>query len=219
MPREPQIGQRRRLSALFGRVGKAARRRSRQMSSAFLPSFTSTPQSGIPQKHSYGSDYFLCTGEGGLRGHILRHAWTMSEESNSNHSKLSSVIVPTNTPQFQVPIAPPRHRSRTNRGVSLTSVPSNSPSHKSWYFKIFRPLVFFINLIIFALGFGVDLVFFLHCFPFAVGLYRLTDFTVVAPALFLFMSNFITLLFCSMIHGFAIRCYKNFHPLQEIDMF
>lgn len=133
------LGRRRRLSALFGRVGKAARRQSLLMSASFFPSSSSTPRQATsslkqrpPDSSSLSSDTASAatprlqrTTSGGTTGNARDDA--LSEQSKI---WLTSESL-KNSSEFRVPVAPPRNRTRQNRAVSLNSL---SVKQKRWFF-------------------------------------------------------------------------------------
>ncbi|VDM96541.1 unnamed protein product [Thelazia callipaeda] len=129
-------GSKHRLSSLFGRVGKAARRQSLLMSTSFFPSITSTPRSTISSKKQY-----ILTDESNhrLQSKLQPSPSYLTRTSNPtipvdenigsvNDNDTSSTSQVTTSSEFRVPVPPPRNKASRNRALSLNSV---SLSHKN----------------------------------------------------------------------------------------
>lgn len=135
---EARFGRKHRLSALFGRVGKAARRQSLLMSSSFFPSTTSTPRPALssvkPQLIVDSSDQ--------LRNKATTSRLQRSSsdtvarntmDGNDNAFVQSGMSRTTESPEFRIPVAPPRNRARCNQVISSNSTSSRQ---KSWSFSL-----------------------------------------------------------------------------------
>uniref|UniRef100_A0A915Q3M1 Uncharacterized protein n=1 Tax=Setaria digitata TaxID=48799 RepID=A0A915Q3M1_9BILA len=131
---EVHLGRKHRLSALFGRVGKAARRQSLLMSASFFPSTTSTPRNTF----SSAKQQLLPSSSDRLRnksGAAARLQRTFSDAITGNvasgaddgfmqpdMSETAEVL------EFRIPVAPPRSRTRRNQTISSDSI---FPSQKN----------------------------------------------------------------------------------------
>ncbi|VDO35216.1 unnamed protein product [Onchocerca flexuosa] len=119
---EAHLGRRHRLSTLFGRVGKAARRQSLLMSASFFPFTTSTPRttpSSVKQQLSAGSSDRL-RNESSATCVTASHSQSTSSDAESGNVRnevgdalMQPDMLQTNElPEFRIPIAPPRNRVR-----------------------------------------------------------------------------------------------------------
>lgn len=137
---ETRFGRRYRLSALFGRVRKAARRQSLLMSASFFPSTTSTPRIGLSsikqQLLADNSDRLrnrsptACATASCLQGFSSD---TVTVDGSGDVFVHSDISQATDSPEFRIPVAPPRNRGGCNRVISLNSVASG---RKSWLFML-----------------------------------------------------------------------------------
>ncbi|CAG9539167.1 unnamed protein product [Cercopithifilaria johnstoni] len=131
---EARFGRRHRLSALFGRVRKAARRQSLLMSASFFPSTTSTPRTAP----SSVKQQLLADSSDHLRNKSPAKCPTASRLQRSSSDTIVQNIMDGNgdvfvqssmsraaeSPEFRIPIAPPRNRSRCNQVTSSSSISS-----------------------------------------------------------------------------------------------
>uniref|UniRef100_A0A0R3RTW5 Mitochondrial fission regulator 2 n=1 Tax=Elaeophora elaphi TaxID=1147741 RepID=A0A0R3RTW5_9BILA len=131
---EARFGRRHRLSALFGRVGKAARRQSLLMSASFFPSTTSTPRialsSGKQQLISDSSDRLhnkspaICATTSRLQRSASDTVARNAMGGNGDVFVQSGMSQTTESPEFRIPVAPPRNRGRCNQVISSNSISS-----------------------------------------------------------------------------------------------
>ncbi|VBB31846.1 unnamed protein product [Acanthocheilonema viteae] len=131
---ETRFGRRHRLSALFGRVRKAARRQSLLMSASFFPPTTSTPRIALSsmkqQLLADSSDHLLkkspatCTTTSRLQRSFSDTIAQNAVDSTDGVFVQSGVSQTTESSGFRIPVAPPRNRGRCNQVVSSDSISS-----------------------------------------------------------------------------------------------
>ncbi|MCP9263083.1 G-protein-signaling modulator 1 [Dirofilaria immitis] len=102
---EVHLGRKHRLSALFGRVGKAAKRQSLLMSASFFP-----PQLRPP--NYYFVDLLPTFSDTEARNVI----------NDGDDAFMPDMSQTTESPEFRIPIAPPRNRVRCNQLISSGSI-------------------------------------------------------------------------------------------------
>ncbi|VIO88929.1 Uncharacterized protein BM_BM3744 [Brugia malayi] len=126
---EARFGRRNRISALFGRVGKAAKRQSLLMSASFFPSTTSTPRtdvSSVKQQlvgdsgDNKSSAICASTSRSSSQDVVAQNAVDGSNDAIVQSGTLRT----TEPPEFRIPVAPPRNRARCNHVTLPNSISS-----------------------------------------------------------------------------------------------
>ncbi|VDK77687.1 unnamed protein product [Litomosoides sigmodontis] len=146
---EERCGRKHRLSALFGRVRKAARRQSLLMSTSFFPSTTSTPRiavSSVKEQLVDNSNRLrdkspvTCATTSCLRHSSSDTVARNATDDNGDEFTEPDISRTTESSEFRIPVAPPRNRGRCNRALSSNSISSGRKNGTEGMFDLIASL-------------------------------------------------------------------------------